>query len=99
MFSNAVQSVWYGGAARSNGEGVGVKKEILDLNIPKDARKFITEALPDCLPSKPIFAILADGSKIDLKNLTDSQAVQYAWELLPFFQAKYPEQVNVEYEQ
>lgn len=68
----------------------------LDLNNPDDARTFINEALPEALPSKATYAILKDGSKIDLTKLSDSQAVQYAWELLPIYKAKFPELVEVD---
>ena len=79
-------------------EEAAVKSKVLDLNNPKDAREFITKALPKALGRKATHAFLADGRKIDLRKLSDSQAVQYAWELLPIYQAKYPDLVDINYE-
>lgn len=71
----------------------------LDLNIPDDARRFIEEALPQCFDgARPSYVVLEDGTEVDLDNLTDDQAVQYAWELLPIFQAAFPDNVAVELE-
>jgi hypothetical protein len=70
----------------------------LDLNNPKDAREFLMKALPEALPSRPTHAILEDGTKIDFKDMNDSQVVQYAWELLPIFKAAFPDNVNTQYE-
>lgn len=80
--------------------GHSEKTKTLDLNIPKDARAFILEALPQALPNgaKATHAHLADGRTISLKTLSDSEAVQYAWELLPIYQAKFPELCRIDYE-
>lgn len=78
----------------------GSKDTPLDLNNPADARKFITEALPEALPNKASATefILADGRTVQVKDLNDSEAVQYAWELLPIYRAAFPELVNTQYE-
>lgn len=73
--------------------------KVLNLNDPNDARAFIKEAMPECLDGANIdYFDLKDGTRISTKNLTDSQAVQYAFELLPIYQAKFPEMVNVQME-
>lgn len=73
------------------------KDKVLDLNIPADAREFILKAMKKVLPGITYFQ-LADGRKLSTKSLTDSEAVQYAFELLPIYQAKFPDLVNVTYE-
>lgn len=71
----------------------------LDLNNPADARIFIKDAMPLVFEGKEITHFdLQDGSRILVSDINDSQAIQYAWELLPLFQAKFPENVNVSYE-
>lgn len=71
----------------------------LDLNKPDDARKFILQALPECFDGiKVTHFTLEDGSKISTDKLSDSQAVQYAWELLPLYQAKFPELCDIQHE-
>ena len=72
-------------------------KKQLDLNIPGDARRFIKEALPEAMPDKANVTHfdLQDGTRVSVDSLTDSQAVQYAWEVLPIYQAAFPDLVDV----
>lgn len=70
----------------------------LDLNKPDDARIFLNEALPKALPSAATHAILESGKKLAFKDMNDSEVVQYAWELLPIYQAAFPELVNTQHE-
>ncbi len=75
------------------------KNIVLDLNKAKDARKFILEAMKVCFDGASIdFFDLKDGRRISTKNLSDSEAVQYAFELLPIYKAKFPNLVNVQTE-
>lgn len=72
----------------------------LDLNNPNDAREFIKDAMPKCFDdiSKITHFDLEDGTRISTKNLSDSQAVQYAWELLPIYQSRFPALVKTDME-
>lgn len=75
----------------------------LDLNNPKDAREFIKEAVNDCVEestgSRFTYVILKSGVKKNINKLSDSEAVQYAFELLPIFQARHPDRCDIKYEQ
>ena len=83
-----------------NSIGELFKVTTLDLNNPTDAREFISKALPEALPDRATvdYFILVDGRKIDTKTLSDSEAVQYAWELLPIYQAAFPALCEITYE-
>jgi hypothetical protein len=72
-----------------------MKKTELDLNNPADARKFLKEALPQALPSTVNHVILQSGRKVRFDEMNDTEVVQYAWELLPIYKAKYPGLVNI----
>lgn len=70
----------------------------LDLNNPTDAREFLTKALPEALPANIDHVILESGKKLYIKDMNDSEVVQYAFELLPIYQAAFPDQVDLQYE-
>lgn len=75
-------------------------KKSLDLNNPADAKRFLTEALPEALPNKAnvSLVILADGRELKIADMSDSELVQYAWECLPIYKAAFPELVDTQYE-
>jgi hypothetical protein len=65
----------------------------LHLNDPKDAREFLEKSLPEVVPGFCCVR-LESGRELFIKDMSDSEVVQYAIELLPIYQAKYPELVN-----
>lgn len=65
----------------------------LMLNDPKDAREFLTEILPEIMPGFKCVR-LESGRQLLVKDMSDSEVVQYAIELLPIYKAKHPEFVN-----
>jgi hypothetical protein len=76
----------------------------LNIDIPEDARTFIREAVSGVTEmleggGKLTHLHLADGSVKDIGELDDSEACQYARELLPLYKAKYPDLVKEEHEQ
>lgn len=72
-----------------------MKKE-LNLNDPKDAKEFLLEALPEAMGDSSItYVVLESGKKLMIKDMNDSELVQYAFELLPIFQAAFPENVEL----
>ncbi len=71
-------------------------KKQLDLNKPADAKEFLLDALPEAMgDSKITYVVLKDGRNLMIKDMNDSELVQYAFELLPIFQAAFPEHVEV----
>jgi len=75
-----------------------IKDRTLDLNIPKDAKFFLKEALPIALGTGFTHVILADKTQLRVDDMNDEQLVQYAFQLLPIYQSKFPSLVNVSYE-
>ena len=43
--------------------------------------------------------ILASGRKLQIKDMTDSECLQYAIELLPIYQTAFPDKVEIHHEQ
>lgn len=66
----------------------------LDLENPEHARAFLLEALPSAIDADINYVILEDGRQLFIKDMTDEECVQYAYQLLPLFEAQFPDQVN-----
>lgn len=75
-----------------------MKTKNLNLNEPADAREFLTKVMKKCLPGRLDYVVLASGRKLKVKDMTDSEAVQYAIELLPIYQKKFPHLVEIKQE-
>ena len=66
----------------------------LDINKVDDARKFLTHAMQEALPGFDTIHFV-DGSVKKVKDLSDEEAVRCAWDLLPIYQSKFPELVDI----
>lgn len=80
-----------------------MKNKTLDLNNPADAREFLNEAMPAAMKvagtGDITEIVLASGRKLKFEDMSDSECVQYAFELLPIYQAAFPDNVDIKYEQ
>ena len=75
----------------------------LDLNDPKDARFFLETQINVAMKQNGMpnitEVILASGRKLQIKDMTDSECLQYAIELLPIYQTAFPDKVEIHHEQ
>ena len=79
------------------------KVKHLNLNDPVDARYFLNTALNEAMNQGGLPNItqvtLAGGRVLKIADMNDSEAVQYACELISIYEAAFPGSTEVHHEQ